>query len=491
MKYRWDKKYLYWGMTAFLAAAATCVFFLLLSNISVIAGTAGTFLGILTPVLYGFIIAYVLSPVATFIEKPCLRRLFYTIQDKKRERFLQKHPGEEPPPKTFPVRRVARVLSVTFTMLLALALVIGIIWILLPEMIKTITLLVENIPSYLDNITKWISEILANYPEAEQYVLSFTNGLSDMLNKWLSTELLPSMNNVWVLITSNVMTIINVFLNLLLGFVIAIYFLNGKELFAAQFKKIAYCLFKKRTANKMISTVRDIHKSFGHFITGTLINAFIVGAMYIVVLNIFNMEYAILISVIMGLTCIIPFFGPFIGAVPCVLLLLLADPWQCLYFIIIMIIIQQLDGNVISPKIIGDSTGLSSFWVIFGMLVGQGIFGFAGLIIGIPMFAVIYAFVKGRVVHGLQRKELPEDSDDYREIHHFDEDTGDPVMFPHPPYMKKDRPKRSFKDFFKKDKHDSIKAQVKSEDSVSAQADAQGSPEPTEPEESDGTPDGE
>ena len=471
MKYKWDKKYLYWGITAFLVAAATCVFFVMLSGIDGILSALGTFFGILTPVLYGFIIAYVLSPVATFIEKPCLRRLFYTIQDKKRERFLKNHPGEEPPPKTFPVRRVARVLSVTFTMLLALAIVIGIIWILLPEMIKTISLLIENIPSYVDNISKWISDTLANYPEIEKYVLSFTSGLSDMLNNWLSTELLPSMNNIWDLITSNVMTIINVSMNLLLGFVIAIYFLNSKELFAAQFKKIAYCIFKTKTANKTINTVREIHRSFGHFITGTLINAFIVGAMYIVVLNIFNMEYAILISVIMGITCIIPFFGPFIGAVPCILLLLLADPWQCLYFVIIMIIIQQLDGNVISPKIIGDSTGLSSFWVIFGMLVGQGIFGFAGLIIGIPMFAVIYAFVKTRVAHGLERRELPQDSDDYREIHHFDEDSGEPVMFPHPPYMKKDKEKRSFKDFFKKDKKEPVKAKVTSEVSTNTAED--------------------
>ncbi|MCH5324866.1 MAG: AI-2E family transporter [Eubacterium sp.] len=465
MKYKWDKKYLYWGITAFLVLAAASVFFILLSEFKQVAGAVGTFLGILTPVLYGFIIAYVLSPVATFIEKPCLRRLFYTIQDKKRERFERLHPGEEPPPRTFPVRRVARVMSVVITMMLALALVIGLIWIVLPEMITTVNQLVSQMPTYAKQLTTWVSETLENYPEAETYVLQFTNGFSDMLNKWLSTELLPSMTNIWDLITTNVMTIISVSLNLLLGFVIAIYFLNSKELFAAQFKKVTYCLFKTRTANKLIGTVRDIHKSFGQFITGTLINAFIVGAMYIVVLSIFDMEYAILISVIMGITCIIPYFGPFIGAVPCMLLLLLADPWQCVSFFIIMMVIQLLDGNVISPKIIGDSTGLSSFWVIFGMLVGQGIFGFAGLIIGIPLFAVIYAFVKGRVVHGLERHDLPQDSDDYREIHHIDEETGEPVLFPHPPYKKKDPEKRSFRlsKKKKKDASEPIKAKTTSE----------------------------
>ncbi len=460
MNFKWDKKYLYWGVTAFLVLVGAIVFFLLLSGLDSILGTVGSFLSILTPVLYGFIIAYVLAPIANFIEKPCLRRLFYTIQDKKREKFLREHPGQEPPPKTFPVRKVARVTSVVITMLFALAIVTTIIWILLPEMIATINLLIGNMSGYIDQITVWTSDMLKNYPEVEQYVLQFTNGLSSMLNNWLSTELLPSMTNVWNLITSNVMTIISVFLNLLLGFVIAIYFLNSKELFAAQFKKLTYYLFKTHAANKIISTVRDVHKSFGQFITGTLINAFIVGALYIIILSVLNMQYAILIGVIMGITCIIPFFGPFIGAIPSIFLLLLADPWQCLYFVIIMVIIQQLDGNVISPKIIGDSIGLSSFWVIFGMLVGQGIFGFAGLIIGIPLFAVLYSFVKNRVSHRLQKREMPYDSDDYREIHHIDEDTGEPVLFPHPPYMKKDKQKLSLKEKFSsknKDKKDKKK----------------------------------
>ena len=137
MNFRWDKKYLYWGVTAFLVIAAAIVFFLGLSRVNEILGAVFSFLSILAPVLYGFVIAYILSPIATFIEKPCLRRLFYTIQDKKREKFEREHPGEEPPPKTFPVRKVARVLSVLITMIIALAVITGIIWILLPQLIDT------------------------------------------------------------------------------------------------------------------------------------------------------------------------------------------------------------------------------------------------------------------------------------------------------------------------------------------------------------------
>ena len=251
MNFKWDKKYLYWGVTAFLVIAAAIVFFLGLSQIKEILDSIFSFLSILTPVLYGFVIAYILCPIATFIEKPCLRRLFYTIQDKKREKFEREHPGEEPPPKTFPVRKVARVMSVAITMILALLILTGIIWVLLPQLIDTITMLVNNMPEYVTQISNWVSQTLRNYPEVEAYVLQFTGGISDMLNNWLSTELLPQMNNIWNLISSNVMNIISVFMNLLLGFVIAIYFLNSKELFAAQFKKILYCLFKPKVATRL------------------------------------------------------------------------------------------------------------------------------------------------------------------------------------------------------------------------------------------------
>ena len=174
MNFKWDKKYLYWGVTAFLVIAAAIVFFLGLSQIKEILDSIFSFLSILTPVLYGFVIAYILCPIATFIEKPCLRRLFYTIQDKKREKFEREHPGEEPPPKTFPVRKVARVMSVAITMILALLILTGIIWVLLPQLIDTITMLVNNMPTYVTQISDWVSQTLRNYPEVEAYVLQFT-----------------------------------------------------------------------------------------------------------------------------------------------------------------------------------------------------------------------------------------------------------------------------------------------------------------------------
>lgn len=170
---------------------------------------------------------------------------------------------------------------------------------------------------------------------------------------------------------------------------------------------------------------------------------------YVLLMSIFNMPYAVLCGVVMGIFCIIPYFGPFIGYIPCMLLLVLVDPIQCIYFTIMVVIIQNIDGNVLAPKIIGDSTGLSSFWVIFGMLVGQGLFGFVGLIIGIPLFAVVYSFTKNRVKKRLEKKDLPSDSNVYRDIDHIDDETNEPVYFPHPPYMKKEKEKHEFKDIKK------------------------------------------
>lgn len=452
MKFKWDKKYLYWGITAFLVIVACTIFYLGLSKIDIIFSVIGSLLSVLTPVLYGFIIAYLLSPVATFFEKPCFRRLFYTIQDKKQENFIKAHPDQTPPPKTFPVRKIARGLSVFVTMTLAFSFIIGLFWLVLPQLYLTISGLVTKLPEYTDNITAWISDMLKNFPEAQNYVLDFTENITEQIKGWLSNDLLPQMNDIVGTVSNGVMGAISAALNLLLGFIIAIYFLNSKELFAAQSKKILYSFLSAKNANRIINSTRNIHEKFGSFISGKLIDSLIIGFLFFIVLTIFQMPYALLIAVIMGVTNIVPFFGCFIGAIPSALLMLLVDPLQALYFIIIVVVIQQFDGNVLSPKILGGSTGLSSFWVIFALLVGQGIFGFAGLIIGIPLFAVIYTFTKDKISARLADKNLPTDSNDYRDIEHIDHESNQAIPFTHNTYVKKEKRTIKQKIADKKDK---------------------------------------
>ena len=199
-----------------------------------------------------------------------------------------------------------------------------------------------------------------------------------------------------------------------IGIIISIYFLNSKDTFLAQIKKVILATFKESTAQEIFEGAAFTNKTFGGFISGKIIDSIIIGIICFLVMSIFGWEYSLLISCIVGITNIIPFFGPFIGAIPSVLLLLMMNPWHALYFAIFAILLQQFDGNILGPKILGDSTGLESFWVLFAVLVGGGLFGFIGMIVGIPVFAVIYYYVGRQLNRRLAKKGFSTDLNDYR-----------------------------------------------------------------------------
>ena len=204
--------------------------------------------------------------------------------------------------------------------------------------------------------------------------------------------------------------------NFLIGIIVAVYVLNCKTTFASQAKKIIYSIFNKKLGSAIIHEIRFVHQGFGGFIIGKLIDSLIIGILCYICLTLMKMPYTMLISVIIGITNIIPFFGPFIGAVPSFILLLLVSPMQSLYFIIFIFVLQQFDGNILGPKILGDSTGLSSFWVLFSILFFGGLMGFFGMIIGVPFFAVAYHLISQAVNKALQKKELSTNTDDYKNI---------------------------------------------------------------------------
>jgi len=258
-------------------------------------------------------------------------------------------------------------------------------------------------------------------------------------------------------VTSGVWTTLSTLLNIILGLIISVYLLHGKELFAAQGKKVLYGLLSVGYANLILRNVRDIHKKFGGFITGKLVESLIIGAFAFIIFTILEMPFVVLVSAIIGITNIIPFFGPIIGAIIAAPLILVGEgggPMQCLIFLIIMFIIQQIDGNWLGPKILGDSTGLSSFWVIFAIVVGQRMFGFIGLLVGVPIFAFMYAIFKARVTRALYRKEMPLDSNFYRNVSHFETQIGNFVFFDETEKQKKvkkeKKNRKGFKNLFKK-----------------------------------------
>lgn len=210
--------------------------------------------------------------------------------------------------------------------------------------------------------------------------------------------------------------------NLFVGIVIAVYLLAGKEVFFAQTKKILFTLLPVKAGNRIIAVTRQSHKVFGGFIIGKLIDSFIIFLLCLLGMVFLKMPFALLISVIIGITNVVPFFGPIIGAIPCGLLVLMVDPLKCLYFVIFILALQQFDGNILGPIILGDSTGLSSFWVIFAILISGGVFGFAGMVIGVPAFAVIYTLISEYCNGKLKRHELPNNTEMYMNLKQIDED---------------------------------------------------------------------
>ena len=203
-----------------------------------------------------------------------------------------------------------------------------------------------------------------------------------------------------------------------------VYLLIGKETFVGHGKKIVYAVLPSKYGNVVIHTMRITNQMFGGFVSGKILDSVIIGVICYVGLMILGMPYSLLVAVIVGVTNVIPFFGPFIGAVPSFILIALAEPVKGLYFLIFVLALQQVDGNIIGPKILGDSTGLSSFWVVFAILVGGGLFGFMGMLLGVPTFAVIYYLIREAVAYILRRRSLPEETRDYIRMRNVDIETG-------------------------------------------------------------------
>lgn len=419
MRYKWDKKYLYWGITAFAVIVASDIFRAILSGDIPVGSFLSKLSSALSPLFYGFAIAYLLNPVENFFEKSVYMKFAHRRMVKNKPDHSYGNEG------MLKSQKKARAFGVTMAMLTLFLIVVGVIMIIIPQLITTIQKLIGNMEGYVNNIRIWINEQLVDYPEAQEWLNNNLDNASETLTNWLTETIVPKMSDIIATFTGGIVAVVQVILNIFFGVVIAVYFLYSKELFAAQLKKTLYSVASPRLGNSVIKNLREIHHTFGGFLSGKIIDSMIVMGIFFIIFTAFNFPYAVLCSVVMGIFNVIPVFGPFIGAVPCALLVLLEDPLYCFYFIIITIVVQQLDGNVIGPMVLGESTGLSSFWIIFSLLLAQSIFGFMGLIIGIPLFAVIYSFIRAKVGNKLESKGLPSDSNVYRKVAYLGDDTGE------------------------------------------------------------------
>ena len=345
---------------------------------------------VLMPFLIGFALALLLLPVVNKLEWFFNRTLFRK----------KAHP------------RLNRALSTSIAFLLLLALLAGFFAILLPQLITSVKSILQYIANFITSNEKSIEQLLLKFEflsiEGEQLVIAWEKVVSELMNY---TSLL--VNNVMAIaggISSGVYAVV---LHVLVGLIAAFYLLLDKETFCAQMKKLCYSLFKRSTCETLIYWTRRAHKVFAGFITGKILDSMIIGVVCYVCMLIFRIEYPLLISVVVGLTNIIPFFGPFIGAVPCILILLLVNPLSALWFAIFIIILQQIDGNVLGPFILGDYVGVSAFWVMISIVIGAGLFGFAGMLLGVPVFALLYAIVRAVSENRLREKGLPTESGAY------------------------------------------------------------------------------
>lgn len=406
------RDYIRRGISAFLVILAGIICFFIFLRFESIAKAFRSIIEVLTPIIYGFVLAFLLNPIVKRVEGWMIPGL---------KKLLKKEENAE---------KAARGIGVFSGLVVALIVVVALFYMLIPELYKSIKDLVATLPNEISQWGKEINTLIKGNSTVENIVKNaliqgndaIENWVENDLLNWVQNDLFKQTNQIITGVTTGVISIVNVVLNIFVGVIVSIYVLYSKEKFTSQSKKIVYAMMKPTAANNLIHIAKKANSIFSGFIIGKIIDSAIIGVLCFIGLSILKMPYTLLVSVIVGVTNIIPFFGPFIGAIPSAVLIFLVDPMKGLYFVIFVLLLQQLDGNVIGPKILGDSTGLSSFWVIFSILVSGGLFGFIGMIVGVPTFALIYYIIKMYIQQKLEQKELPTDTSSYVEMNYVDED---------------------------------------------------------------------
>lgn len=391
-------KYVKWGLTALIVLILAICFVCLIFKGDRIWNGLTVILQVAMPVVDGLIIAFIAAPVLNWIEEkiifPLCRKAHIDIGRKKTKKRI-------------------RAGSVLITFLIIGLIIYGFFAIVIPQLITSIQSIITRFPTYINNLIALTDRLLADNPEVEKYIEEMLATYSKELDTFLDNNVLPTLNTLIRSASVGMIGVLKSLYNFVIGLIISLYILAGKETFASQAKKICYALFERHTANQIIRAFRFTNRTFIGFLGGKIIDSAIIGVLCFIGTSLLKMPYPVLISVIVGVTNIIPFFGPYIGAIPSALLILMTDPKKCIAFIIFILALQQLDGNVIGPKILGESTGLSGFWVIFSITLFGGLWGIVGMVVGVPLFAVLYAGVDYIVNKFLKKKNLSTDTGDY------------------------------------------------------------------------------
>lgn len=381
---------------------------------------------ILQPVIIGLVVAYLLNPLMRWVDGKMLGILMKRIKNEEKAKNL------------------ARGLAITASLLFMVGIVVLLLAAIVPSILQSIQGVVTTLPSEVKSLIEWINDFAKGDSQVADIAERVITEASNFFENWMKNTFIPQAEVYIASVTSGVILTVKFFINIVVGLIISVYVMANQEKFAGQAKKIIFAIFKPVRANVIVKTIRKSNEIFGGFISGKILDSAIIGVLAYIVLAIMKMPDTVLVAVIIGVTNIIPFFGPFIGAIPSFIIIVLQNPMQGLYFLIFVIILQQIDGNIIGPKILGNSTGLSSFWVVFAILVFGGLWGFPGMLLGVPIMAVIYYIIQNIVEYILKRRGIPADEIDYVNLNKIDKVTNQPI------YNHKEKVKKSQKKLAKK-----------------------------------------
>lgn len=399
----WKRRYLYIMLSIFGAISLSILLFFFLYRMQGIGDAIGTLGSILAPFIYGGVIAYLLRPLCNSLQRILGSRL----------------PGK--------MKKAAPGLAVTISIITGMLIVYAVIIMIVPQLAVSIVTLWNSIPGSVQKLVTWLGE---KFGENEELLKVFTdvyNAVYSTLDDWVKNTLMPQITNIVSGVGMSVWNILKFVYNILIGLIVAVYLLYGRKRFARQSVLIVRSVFPRAWADRILEEVNFVDRMFSGFIDGKLVDSAIIGVLCYIGCSILTIPNALLISVIVGITNIIPFFGPFIGAVPSALLVLMVDPLKALWFVIFILVLQQVDGNIIGPKILGNRTGLSGFWVMFAIILFGSIWGVVGMLICVPLFAVIYDLVKKLVRRGLKKRDAYELWEKYKADYPDEEDEQPPA----------------------------------------------------------------
>ncbi|SHK47664.1 AI-2E family transporter [Hespellia stercorisuis] len=392
------------GFGTFVVIAASILFYFFLLRLTNLSNVFVAVFGVLKPIIYGLAIAYLLNPIVKTVER------YLNPQLEKRIRNQST------------VHKIGRGIGVLASLLVLLVIIVALLNMLIPELYTSIRTMIFTVPNQLNHVLDQINEINKQNSTVSKILATGLTEATDYFQTWLKTDLLSQTNKLMSNLTVGVINIFSELLNFIIGIIVSIYVLFSREVFSGQTKKCIYAIFKPQHANMILHIAQKSNSIFGGFIIGKIIDSIIIGVLCFIGLSLLKMPYVLLVSVVVGVTNVIPFFGPYIGAIPSTILIMLDNPLKGIYFLVFILVLQQVDGNIIGPKILGNSTGLSSFWVVFAILLGGGLFGIPGMILGVPTFAVVYYIVEMLLDYRLEKKNLPLESSYYGELSFVDKE---------------------------------------------------------------------